>query len=89
MIHDQTGSDLMTTPEMTAGPRNDGSKSLAKESKWGLGIQFLGTTAALGALGWINSNVDVSTFPGWAQAAGASALATVVGLLTAYTKKNR
>ena len=78
----------MTTPE-TAGPSGDGSKSLASESKAGLAASFVTSTAALALLGLIQDKVNVATFPGWAQAAGASALATIVGLLTAYSKKNR
>jgi hypothetical protein len=78
----------MTTPE-TAGPNSDGSKSLAKESKAGLAVSFVTSVGALALLGLIQDKVDVSSFPGWAQAAAATAVSTVVGLLTAYTKRNR
>jgi len=78
----------MTTPE-TAGPNSDGSKSLAKESKAGLAVSFVTSVGALALLGLIQDKVDVSSFPGWAQAAAATAVSTVVGLLTAYAKRNR
>lgn len=78
----------MTNP-VTAGPNQDGSKSLAKESKAGLAVSFIVSAAALAALGWIDGNVDVATLPGWLQGAAAYAVGGVTGLLTAYLKKNR
>jgi hypothetical protein len=78
----------MNAPE-NAGPNRDGSQSLAKESKAGLAVSFLTSVGALALLGLIQDKVDVSSFPGWAQAAAASAVSTVVGLLTAYVKRNK
>jgi hypothetical protein len=78
----------MTTPQ-TAGPRSDGSKSLAKESKAGLITSFVVGTVALAVLGFIDREVDVTTLPGWLQGAGTYVVATVTGLATAYVKKNR
>jgi len=77
----------MTQPE-TAGPNRDGSKSLARESKYGLIVQFLLVTGATAALGWL-ADLDLSTLPGWAAGAGVYALTTIVGFLTAYVTKNR
>jgi hypothetical protein len=78
----------MNAPE-NDGPNRDGSKSLAAESKAGLAVAFLTSVGATALLGLIQDKVDVTTFPGWAQNAGTLAVATVVGLLTAYIKKNR
>lgn len=78
-----------TNPAETAGENRDGSNSLAKESKAGLAVSFLTAVGATALLGLIQDKVDVTTFPGWAQQAGTLAVATVVGLLTAYVKSNR
>lgn len=78
---------MMTQPE-TAGPNRDGSKSLARESKYGLAVTFVLTVVATGALGWL-ADLDLSTVPGWAAGAATYAVTTVVGLLTAYVTKNR
>lgn len=78
-----------TNPVKTAGENRDGSMSLAKESKAGLAVAFLTNVGATALLGLIVDKVDVTTLPGWAQAAGATAFATVVGALTAFVKRNR
>lgn len=78
----------MTQPE-TAGPNGDGSKTLAKESKAGLAVSFITGVAALAVLGFVGEKVDVATLPGWLQGTATYVLATVVGLATAYAKKNR
>jgi predicted CDP-diglyceride synthetase/phosphatidate cytidylyltransferase len=78
----------MTNPATTAGPNADGSKSLAKESKVGLVISFLVTTLATGVLGWL-TNLDTSHWTGWWASVGVAAVGTVVGLVTAYLKRNR
>lgn len=77
----------MTQPE-TAGPNRDGSKSLAKESKVGIAVSFLLTGVATGAIGYLG-DLDLSTLPGWVTSTATAAVAAVVGLLTAYVKKNR
>lgn len=80
----------MTQPlPATAGPNNDGSKSLAPESKAGLAVAFLTGLAALAVLGFLDQKVDVSSFPGWLQGAATYAVAAITGLATAYAKKNR
>jgi len=78
----------MTNPATTAGPNADGSKSLAKESKVGLVISFLVTTLATGALGWL-TNLDTSRWTGWWSTVAVAAVATVIGLISAYLKRNR
>lgn len=75
-------------PAETAGPNNDGSSSLAKESKAGALVQFALTALATGAIGWLG-NLDLSTLPGWATATATAAAAAAVGLLTSYVTKNR
>jgi hypothetical protein len=77
-----------TNPAQTAGPNRDGSKSLASESKAGLAVTLVLTSLALGAIGLVPDLV-LSTRPGWAGATATAAVSTVVGLLTAYVKKNR
>ena len=77
----------MTQPEV-AGPNRDGSKSLERESKFGLATTFVLTLAATAALGYL-ADLDLSTVPGWAAGAATLAVTTVVGLLTAYVTKNR
>jgi hypothetical protein len=78
-----------TNPAKTAGENRDGSMSLAKESKAGLAVSFATSVGALTLLGLIQDKIDVTTFPGWAQAAGTMAVSTLVGALTAYVKRNR
>lgn len=78
----------MSNPALGAGPARDGSKSLAKESKAGLAVSFILAIAATAILGALNT-LDVTTLPGWAQAAGVLAISHVSGLLTAYLKANR
>lgn len=67
---------------------NDGSKSLTKESKRGLAVQFLGTLAATAALGKLDA-LDLTTLPGWMMGAAVFGVTTLTGLLTAYVTKNR
>ncbi len=78
----------MTNPANTAGPAGDGSKSLAKESKVGVLVTFALTGLATGAIGYLG-NLDVSTLPGWATSTATAAVASAIGLLSAYVKRNR
>lgn len=77
----------MTQPE-NAGPSGDGRRSLAKESKTGIAVTLVLTALAQGAIGFLG-DLDLSTLPGWAIGTATAAAAAVVGLLTAYVKKNR
>lgn len=81
-------SDYTTGSPATSGPKGDGSSSLARESKIGQAINFVTTTLALAASGWLTS-VKLDSFPGWATATVSAAIGTAVGLLTAYATKNR
>lgn len=78
----------MTNPATTAGPNNNGSKSLAKESKVGLIVAFLTTTLATGVLGWL-TNLDTSHWTGWWASVAVAAVGTAIGLVSAYLKRNR
>lgn len=71
-----------------AGPAGDGSKSLAKESKAGLAVQFLLTVGATGLLAWL-TNLDTSQWSGWWAGTAVAAVSAVAGLLTAWLKRNR
>jgi hypothetical protein len=77
-----------TNPATTAGPNNDGSKSLAKESKVGIATTLVLSSLATGAIGYL-TELDLSTLPGWAVATATTAVASVIGLLSAYVKRNR
>jgi hypothetical protein len=75
-------------PATTAGPNGDGSKSLASESKVGVLVTFALTGLATGAIGYLG-NLDLSTLPGWATSTATAAVASAIGLLSAYVKRNR
>jgi hypothetical protein len=77
----------MSSPSVN-GPNGDGSKSLAKESKWGLAVTFLLTAAGTVALEAL-TNLDTSGWQGWWVPLGVVAVSTAAGLLTAWLKKNR
>ena len=77
-----------TNPALVAGENRDGGKSLAKESKAGIAVTLVLTALAQGAIGLV-TELDLSTLPGWAVGTATAAAAAVVGLLTAYVKKNR
>jgi len=49
---------------LNAGQAGDGSKSLAKESKAGIAVQFAVTVGATGLLAWLD-NLDTSHWSGW------------------------
>lgn len=78
----------MTNPATKAGPYGDGSKSLAKESKAGIAVQFVLTVVATGLLGWL-TNLDTSHWTGWWAATAVAAVSAAIGLITAYQKRNR
>jgi hypothetical protein len=75
-------------PANVAGPDHDGSRSLARESKAGIGMTWLLTVGATGLLGWL-TNLDTSTWTGWWATTATAAVAAGAGLLTAWLKKNR
>jgi chitodextrinase len=78
----------MTNPATTAGSSNDGSKSLAKESKAGVitsGVVFFVLQTAAQGL----SGLDTSDWSGWWVPVVTGGIATVTGLIAAYLKRNR
>lgn len=80
--------DEMTDPAKSAGPQGDGSRSLAKESKVGLAVAFLGTAALDGLINGL-TGLDTSAWSGWWSTLAAAGVATALGLVTAYRKRNR
>ena len=81
-------TDYPTNPAATAGPSSDGSKSLAKESRWGLAVTFLLFAGAQGLVDAL-SNVDLNGQTGWWVSLANLGIATAIGTLTAWLKKNR
>jgi len=77
-----------TNPALTAGPLQDGAKSLAKESKVGALVQWGVTILGTGALGWL-ANLDTSEWSGWWAATAVAGVGAVSGLISSYLKKNR
>lgn len=77
----------MTDPRV-AGPTGDGSKSLAKESKVGIALQFIFTTVVTGLLGWLQG-LDTSHWSGYVGMVGVAVVGLAIGLISAYLKKNR
>jgi hypothetical protein len=80
---------MSTNPAETAGPNADGSKSLARESKFGQAVTFLGTAGAMLALDLLGGLDTRDAVPTWLQGTVTAAIATAVGLLTAYVTRNR
>lgn len=77
----------MSNPR-TSGPNNDGSKSLAPESKAGVitgGVLFFVLQTIAQGL----SGLDTSNWSGWWVPLVTGAIASAVGLITAYLKRNR
>lgn len=81
-------SDYATDPAKTAGPEGNGAKSLAKESKAGLAVTFVLFAAAQGLVDAL-SNVDLNGQQGWWVSLANAGVATAIGTLTAWLKKNR
>jgi uncharacterized membrane protein HdeD (DUF308 family) len=75
-------------PALTGGRNHDGQNSLAKESKAGLAVAFIGTAIIDGLIKGL-TDLDVTDGGAWWSTIASAAVATVLGLLTAYKKKNR
>lgn len=73
---------------INSGRNNDGSYSLAKESKAGLAVAFVVTVLAEGMLGAL-TKVDLSSATGWWVPIASAGIGVATGLLTAWVKKNR
>jgi hypothetical protein len=72
----------------TSGPNGDGSKSLAPESRAGVitsGVLFFGLTALVDGL----TKLDTSNWSGWWVPLATGGVASLIGLGTAYFKRNR
>ena len=82
------GSMTMTSSATTAGSNGDGSKSLASESKAGLALGFIVTTVLQVAAQGLGS-LDTTKWQGWWVPVTTAGIGTVVGLITAYLKRNR
>jgi uncharacterized membrane protein HdeD (DUF308 family) len=77
-----------TDPAKTAGPANDGSRSLAKESKAGLAVSFVLFAAAQGLVDAL-TKVDLNGQTGWWVSLANAGVATAIGAVTAWLKRNR
>lgn len=78
----------MLNEPRAASTTGDGSNNLARDSKLGLGANFvvgLAVSAAIGAL----TNVDTSTWSGWWVPFVTLGISTGLGALTAYKAKRR
>lgn len=77
----------MSNPR-NSGPNGDGSRSLAPESKAGVitgsVVFFVLQTVAQGL-----SGIDTSDWSGWWVPLVTAGISTIVGLITAYLKRNR
>ena len=78
----------MTDPAKTAGPAQDGSNSLAKESKAGIGVTA-GLVLAANVVLYVIGNVDPDSVEGGTAGLAAAIGAAIVGLYAAYKKRNR
>ncbi len=77
-----------TNPAATSGPSGDGSKQMAKESKAGLAVTFVVFAAAQGLVDAL-SGVDLNGQTGWWVSLANAGIATAIGAVTAWLKKNR
>lgn len=66
----------------------DGSKSLKPESKAGLAVTFVTFAVAQGLVDAL-TRIDLNGQTGWWVSLASAGVATAVGTLTAWLKKNR
>lgn len=66
----------------------DGSNHLARDSKLGLAVTFLGGAALDAAIGAL-ADVDTSSWSGWWVPLVSVGISTALGALTAYKAKRR
>lgn len=69
-------------------PKADGSDHLARDSKFGLAVTFVGSIVLDAAIGGL-TNVDTSTWSGWWVPLVSVGISTALGALTAYKAKRR
>lgn len=79
--------DTRVNPAALTGPNGDGSKSLAKESKVAVGVQFA-VTALIGWLLAYVAGLDTSSWTGVLGQVGAAVVAAVAALYAAYRQSN-
>lgn len=77
----------MSSPNVN-GPNGDGSRSLAKESRAGLAVTFVLFAVGQGLVDAL-TKVDLNGQTGWWVSLANAGIATAVGLITAWLKKNR
>jgi hypothetical protein len=77
----------VTNPAETAGPNLDGSKSLARESKFGAVTTALVSALLFAVADWMGE-LDVSPLPDWMENSATAALAVISGLIVAYLTRN-
>lgn len=80
--------NVIRDPAEVSGPVSNGSRSLARESRFGLAWSFVllaGTDAAINAL----TSLDTSSWQGWWVRVAEAGVATAIGLLVAYRTRNR
>ena len=77
-----------TNPAETAGPNNDGSKSLARESKLGNLANGAAAAVLLYVADWL-TGLDITPLPDVLEPAAVGLVAAAVGLITSYLAKNR
>lgn len=75
-------------PAKAAGPNSDGGQSLAKESKAGLAVTFIVFAVIQGVVDAL-TKLDLNGQQGWWVSLANAGVATVIGLGTAWLKKNR
>jgi hypothetical protein len=81
-------SDFTSGNPATAGPNNDGSQSLARESKIGQVINGLVVTVALYGADAIG-DFDFTPLPDALEPIAVAAAGVAIGLLSAWATKNR
>lgn len=77
----------MSSPSVN-GPNGDGSHSLAKESKAGLAVTFVLFALGQGLLDAL-TKIDLNGQTGWWVSLANAGVATAIGVITAWLKKNR
>lgn len=78
----------MSNPALNSGPKSDGANSLAKESKVGLAVTFVGALVLNTAIDAL-TNLDLNGHTGWWVNLATVGASTAAGLLVAYRKRNR
>jgi hypothetical protein len=78
----------MIDPAKTAGPAQDGSNSLAKESKAGISVTA-GLVLVANVVLYVVGNLDPDSAGGAGAGLATTIGAAIIGLYAAYKKRNR